>query len=67
MKKILMKRVYPCTRPHQGWVRVQDGVSCKGEIEGEKKRQNQSAPNLIFSPAGFERMTRGRVGVASVL
>lgn len=34
---------------------------------GGKKRQNQSAPNLIFSPAGFERTTAGRVGVASVL
>lgn len=30
------------------------------------KRQNQSAPNLIFSPAGFERTTLGRVGAASV-
>lgn len=32
-----------------------------------KKRQNQSAPNLISSPAGFERTKGGRVGAASVL
>lgn len=35
-------------------------------VMGEKT-QNQSGPNLIFSPAGFARTRGGRAGAASVL
>lgn len=35
-------------------------------VMGEKA-QNQSGPNLIFSPAGFERTRGGKAGAASVL
>ena len=47
---------------HLGW-RLQGTWWMERCAEGVmgKNRQNQSAPNLIFSPAGFER-TGGRKG-----
>lgn len=55
---------------YDDYLSMDEAAPWKGESGGWsewKNRQNQSAPNLIFSPAGFERMTGGGEGVASVL